>query len=161
MKKNNFVILFLISLFSCSVLLSGCSDNGSPAPDSATESQTSAETELSSDEASELPVPDADTTAATNLLISFTNHCSIEIGMVAVIDPRTGEQLNVGSLSDGETLTVGADWPDDVTSFDWALYNTDGELCIEATTDIRSASHSVSLLLTGNGTVETIEEQFE
>ena len=48
-----------------------------------------------------------------------------------------------------------------VKEFQWALYNTDGELCVEGTTDISSALATVTLLLTGDGDLEKVEELFE
>ena len=85
----------------------------------------------------------------------------IEVGMVAVIDPVTGEQVNLDSLSDQESISMEADWPSSVNEFQWALYNTDGELCVEGTTDISSAQATVTLLLTGDGDLEKVEELFE
>lgn len=80
--------------------------------------------------------------------------CGIEVGMVAVIDPVTGEQVNLDSLSDQESISMEADWPSSVNEFQWALYNTGGELCVEGTTDISSAQTTVTLLLTGDGDLE-------
>ena len=95
------------------------------------------------------------------LTLSVVNMCGIEVGMVAVIDPVTGEQVNLDSLSDQESISMEADWPSSVNEFQWALYNTDGELCVEGTTDISSAQATVTLLLTGDGDLEKVEELFE
>ena len=95
------------------------------------------------------------------LTLSVVNMCGIEVGMVAVIDPVTGEQVNLDSLSDQESISMEADWPSSVNEFQWALYNTDGELCVEGTTDISSAQTTVTLLLTGDGDLEKVEELFE
>ena len=40
--------------------------------------------------------------------------------MVAVIDPVTGEQVNLASLSDQESISMEADWPSSVNEFQWA-----------------------------------------
>lgn len=112
--------------------------------------------------------PDSDSSAIEStsedtraLTLSVVNMCGIEIGMVAVIDPVTGEQVNMDSLSDQESISMEADWPSSVNEFQWALYNTDGELCVEGTTDISSAQATVTLLLTGDGNLEKVEELFE
>ena len=78
-----------------------------------------------------------------------------------LIDPVTGEQVNLDSLSDQESISMEADWPSSVNEFQWALYKTDGELCVEGTTDISSAQATVTLLLTGDGDLEKVEELFE
>ena len=112
--------------------------------------------------------PDSDTSDIEStsedtraLTLSVVNMCGIEVGMVAVIDPVTGEQVNLDSLSDQESISMEADWPSSVNEFQWALYNTDGELCVEGTTDISSAQTTVTLLLTGDGDLEKVEELFE
>lgn len=177
MHKKMLQRIFTITAVSCCLLFGGCGQSG-VAQDSvsqpATETAISAEaaTESSdkisaettsepSSESAEAPsgeTADADTRTLT---LSVVNMCGIEIGMVAVIDPVTGEQVNLDSLSDGESISMEADWPSSVTEFQWALYNTDGELCVEGKTDISAAKTSASLLLTGDGDLEKVEELFE
>lgn len=177
MHKKMLQRIFTITAVSCCLLFGGCGQSGA-AQDSvshpATETAISAEatTESSgkisaetpaepSSESAEAPsgeTADADTRTLT---LSVVNMCGIEIGMVAVIDPVTGEQVNLDSLSDGESISMEADWPSSVTEFQWALYNTDGELCVEGKTDISAARTSASLLLTGDGDLEKVEELFE
>jgi len=118
--------------------------------------EASASTEATSSEASETAEAETKT-----LTISIVNTCGVDIGMVAVIDPATNEQVNLDSLSDEESISMEATWPVSVSEFQWALYNTDGELCIESKTDISSASSSVTLILTGDGDLEDVEEVFE
>ena len=52
-------------------------------------------------------------------------------------------------------------WPVEITDFQWALYNQNGELCVEATTDISQAESGVTLLLTGDGNLDDVQEIFE
>ena len=73
----------------------------------------------------------------------------------------TSEDTRTLTLSDQESISMEADWPSSVNEFQWALYNTDGELCVEGTTDISSAQTTVTLLLTGDGNLEKVEELFE
>lgn len=49
----------------------------------------------------------------------------------------------------------------ETTDFQWALYNQNGELCVEATTDISQAESGVTLLLTGDGNLDDVQEIFE
>lgn len=167
MKKSFIRHIFAVSILSCCLLFGGCSQNS--AGDD-TSSATTASTSPSETVAA-LPAdtsPDSDTSAIEStsedtraLTLSVVNMCGIEVGMVAVIDPVTGEQVNLDSLSDQESISMEADWPSSVNEFQWALYNTDGELCVEGTTDISSAQATVTLLLTGDGDLEKVEELFE
>ena len=167
MQKSFIQHLFTVSILSCCLLFGGCSQNS--AGDD-TSSATTAST-CPSETVAALPAdtsPDSDTSAIEStsedtraLTLSVVNMCGIEVGMVAVIDPVTGEQVNLDSLSDQESISMEADWPSSVNEFQWALYNTDGELCVEGTTDISSAQATVTLLLTGDGDLEKVEELFE
>lgn len=169
--------IFTITVVSCCLLFGGCGQSGvaqdsvsQPATETAisaeatTESSDKISAETSSEPSSEsAEAPSGETADADTrtLTLSVVNMCGIEIGMVAVIDPVTGEQVNLDSLSDGESISMEADWPSSVTEFQWALYNTDGELCVEGKTDISAARTSASLLLTGDGDLEKVEELFE
>lgn len=167
MQKSFIQHLFTVSILSCCLLFGGCSQNsdGEDTSSATTASTSPSETvaaqpaDVSSDsDSSAIESTSEDTRALT---LSVVNMCGIEVGMVAVIDPVTGEQVNLDSLSDQESISMEADWPSSVNEFQWALYNTDGELCVEGTTDISSAQTTVTLLLTGDGDLEKVEELFE
>lgn len=167
MQKSFIRHIFTVSILSCCLLFGGCSQNsaGEETSSATTASPSPSETVAA------LPAdvsPDSDTSAIEStsedtraLTLSVVNMCGIEVGMVAVIDPVTGEQVNLDSLSDQESISMEADWPSSVNEFQWALYNTDGELCVEGTTDISSAQATVTLLLTGDGDLEKVKELFE
>ena len=167
MQKSFIRHIFTVSILSCCLLFGGCSQNSAGEE---TSSATTASTSPSETVAA-LPAdvsPDSESSAIEStsedtraLTLSVVNMCGIEVGMVAVIDPVTGEQVNLDSLSDQESISMEADWPSSVNEFQWALYNTDGELCVEGTTDISSAQATVTLLLTGDGDLEKVEELFE
>ena len=156
MKKSFIRHIFAVSILSCCLLFGGCSQN-SDGEDTETVAALPADVSPDSD-LSAIESTSKDTRALT---LSVVNMCGIEVGMVAVIDPVTGEQVNLDSLSDQESISMEADWPSSVNEFQWALYNTDGELCVEGTTDISSAQATVTLLLTGDGDLEKVEELFE
>ena len=167
MQKSFIRHIFAVSILSCCLLFGGCSQNsdGEETSSATTASTSPSETvaalpaDVSPDsESSAIESTSEDTRALT---LSVVNMCGIEVGMVAVIDPVTGEQVNLDSLSDQESISMEADWPSSVNEFQWALYNTDGELCVEGTTDISSAQATVTLLLTGDGDLEKVEELFE
>lgn len=167
MRKNPIRRIFMISVLSGCLLFGGCSQN--PVPSEVPAESSAAGSETFATLPADIPVEPGDTASSTettvgdtrSLTLSVVNMCGIEIGMVAVIDPVTGEQVNLDSLSDQESISMEADWPSSVTEFQWALYNTDGELCIEGKTDISTANTSATLLLTGNGDLEKVEELFE
>lgn len=157
--------IFTVSILSCCLWFGGCGQN--PAGDDTAAAVPSSPSEtVAALPADASPDPGTSATESTvedtrTLTLSVVNMCGIKIGMVAVIDPVTGEQVNLDSLSDQESISMEADWPSSVSEFQWALYNTDGELCIEGTTDISSARTSATLLLTGDGDLEKVEEVFE
>ena len=167
MQKSFIQHLFTVSILSCCLLFGGCSQNSDREDtSSATTASTSPSETVAAQPADVSPDSDSSAIESTSedtraLTLSVVNMCGIEIGMVAVIDPVTGEQVNMDSLSDQESISMEADWPSSVNEFQWALYNTDGELCVEGTTDISSAQATVTLLLTGDGNLEKVEELFE
>ena len=167
MQKSFIQHLFTVSILSCCLLFGGCSQNSAgDDTSSATTASTSPSETVAAQPADVSPDSDSSAIESTSedtraLTLSVVNMCGIEVGMVAVIDPVTGEQVNLDSLSDQESISMEADWPSSVNEFQWALYNTDGELCVEGTTDISSAQATVTLLLTGDGDLEKVEELFE
>ena len=167
MQKSFIRHIFTVSILSCCLLFGGCSQNsdGEDTSSATTVSPSPSET-VAAQPADVSPDSDSSAIESTSedtraLTLSVVNMCGIEVGMVAVIDPVTGEQVNLDSLSDQESISMEADWPSSVNEFQWALYNTDGELCVEGTTDISSAQTAVTLLLTGDGDLEKVEELFE
>ena len=96
-----------------------------------------------------------------SIIITATNECGIYIGMFSVIDPISGEQYNISAIADGQSVSMPVEWPVEITDFQWALYNQNGELCVEATTDISQAESGVTLLLTGDGNLDDVQEIFE
>ena len=96
-----------------------------------------------------------------SIIITATNECGIDIGMFSVIDPISGEQYNISAIADGQSVSMPVEWPVEITDFQWALYNQNGELCVEAITDISQAESGVTLLLTGDGNLDDVQEIFE
>ena len=157
MQKRYIHRILAIGILSCCLFLGGCKNTSSPADSSSSSVASQAATsEPAATNASESSV--VETRALT---LTFINMCNVEIGMVAVIDPATGEQFNLDALSNEESISMEANWPVSVKEFQWALYNSEGELCIEGKTDISTAETAAILVLTGEGNVEKIEEVFQ
>lgn len=96
-----------------------------------------------------------------SIIITVTNECGVDIGMFSVIDPIDNEQYNISAIEDGQSVSMPVEWPEEISDFQWALYNQNGELCVEATTDISQAENGVTLLLTGDGNLDNVQEMFE
>ena len=95
------------------------------------------------------------------LYLTAINLTGIDIGMFSVIDPATGEQANIGGLKSNEKYTFECNWPKDTKEFKWALYNMDGELCIEATTDISKAEQAAFLIMLGKDSVKDVKVYYD
>ena len=158
---KRFSVSFCILLI-LAVLLSGCSkeentDTTQTPPGTETEVVNNTETEATDNLETEIP-SNTETKAIT---ISVLNLSAVQIGMSSTIDPATGEQINLDSLEPGQSVSMECNWPTDVSQFQWALYNMNGELCIESSTDISEAEKSVALVLTGDNTIENVQTLFD
>ena len=89
----------------------------------------------------------------------FVNVSGIDIGMLSIIDPSSKEQMNVAPVDNNSSIEVGANWPKEETKIYWALYNKDGELCIEGNSDITGIKESATIVLSGDGYVTDIDVQ--
>ena len=89
----------------------------------------------------------------------FVNVSGIDIGMLSIIDPSSKEQMNVAPIDTNSSIEVGANWPKEETKIYWALYNKDGELCIEGNSDITGIKESATIVLSGDGNVTDIDVQ--
>ena len=132
--------------------------------------QTTATTEQATEAAQTVATTSTETMQQTesteyadrkSILITATNECGVDIGMFSVIDPISGEQYNISAIEDGQSVSMPVEWPTEITDFQWALYNQNGELCVEATTDVSQAESGVTLLLTGDGNLDNVQEIFE
>ena len=141
-----------------SVLLSGCSqkeNTDSSQAASQTETENVNNTEAADSSEAEIP------SEKKELKISVLNRGDVQIGMISTIDPATAEQINLDNLEPGQSVSMECNWPNDVSQFQWALYNVNGELCMDASTDISEAEKSVTLVLTGEGNIDDVTALFD
>ena len=166
-KKNHLLVDILLSV---GIILSGCSQDKTPPPQNTANvvEQAESETEQGADtegtQSSEETTPDAGANQNTEtkaITISVLNLSNVQIGMFSVIDPATGEQINLDNVAPEESVSMECNWPSDTAQFQWALYNMNGELCMEASTDISKAKKSVTLILTGENTIEDVQAFFD
>ena len=95
----------------------------------------------------------------TQVDVIFINVSGVDIGMLSIIDPSSHEQLNVAALENNASLSIGANWPNDESTLNWALYNKSGELCIEGSSDLTGIKESATIVLSGDGDVTNIDVQ--
>lgn len=122
---------------------------------SASESVMSSGAETAISSASE-STTNQETTQTKSITISVLNLSDVNIGMFSVLDPVTGEQLNLDSMEPGSSVSLECNWPSDIQEFHWALYNENGELCIDASTDVSEVNTAIALVLTGEGTIDDV-----
>lgn len=93
--------------------------------------------------------------------VVFTNICGVDFGLVSIFDPVSKEQINIDSLLKGEAITMNMLWPRELYEFQWAVYDTEGNLIAECNTDIAEAEDYVAIALLGNNAFEDVDVEFE
>ena len=90
--------------------------------------------------------------------ITFTisNLCGVDIGMISILDPYTAEQMDVGMLRADLSIVITLQWPLENTTFDFAVYNVNGDLVSTSEVDITGVQESVSIVLSGDGDLENV-----
>ena len=173
-KKKTLIICMLLGI----MLLTSCGETDHQDQASVATEQTSGDSRQTTEEPAEIVGGSEESTEAAgtaqvaveavestesseyaerkSIIITATNECGIDIGMFSVI-----EQYNISAIADGQSVSMPVEWPVEITDFQWALYNQNGELCVEATTDISQAESGVTLLLTGDGNLDDVQEIFE
>ena len=96
-----------------------------------------------------------------SITITVYNLSNVDIGMFSVIDPATGEQINLSALAPGESISMESNWPEDTKEFQWALYNSAGELFISAATNITEANTAAHIAFGGDGNITDVKTAFE
>ena len=161
MKRRIYKYVSVILVIA--LLLAGCGSENATDNADATKPGSTGEAVVTEDSAtsSDTTVTDTDNADTELLVLTAINLTGIDIGMFSVIDPATGEQANIGGLKSNERYTFECNWPEDTKEFQWALYNMEGELCIEATTDISSAEQAAFLIMLGKDNVEDVKVYYD
>ena len=90
------------------------------------------------------------------IVFTISNLCGVDIGMISTLDPYTGEQMDVGMLRAGLSIVITMQWPLENTTFDFAVYNVNGDLVSTSEVDITGVQESVSIVLSGDGDLESV-----
>lgn len=156
--KKNFLIccLFTGTLLSLCLLTSCNTETNNTSSNNTTSQEETAKDSTDTQSNADEVAPET-----MSITIQVVNMCGVEIGTFSVIDPATGEQINMESIANQEMLSIDADWPVDTETFQWALYNQNGELCLEGNSNIAGVTSRATLILTGNGNVENVEVTVE
>lgn len=162
MKTHN-VYISLALILATSLMLIGCGGKQEDTIPSIESEPIVAATEAPAPTDAPTPEPTvtAEVAATKSINITVYNLSNVDIGMFSVIDPITGEQINIDALAPGESLSLESNWPADTKEFQWALYNKAGELCISASTDITEANTEAHIAFTGDGNITDVETAFK
>lgn len=90
------------------------------------------------------------------IVFTISNLCGVDIGIISTLDPYTGEQMDVGMLRAGLSIVITMQWPLENTTFDFAVYNVNGDLVSTSEVDITGVQESVSIVLSGDGDLESV-----
>ena len=167
MKINKYILSLLTVTLVCSSLLVGCNQDTNETtltveeiPIETVESIPE-ETVIETIPEETTTVPSPETENIYNITITVINTSDINIGMFSAINPLTKEQMDLNRLDSGTSISFECNWPSNETTFYWALYNEQGDLCLEASTDMSAATKSAILLLRGEGTIDDVDVTIE
>ena len=159
--RKTAIFLLTVLLLGC---LAGCNDephyeeiiNDSPASVSVSVSSTQpvvSEPVSVDDPASVSSYEEIETIP---IKFDIVNSCGGNIGMVSILDPVTGEQLDIGALEAGLMVSIGMDWPVGQNEFDIAFYNVLGEFVCSSEVNIEGVESSVTIMIEGEGNIENV-----
>ncbi len=102
-----------------------------------------------------------DASNTIQISVVVVNLCGVDIGMVASLDPYTGEQLNLGPLPPDQVMSITEYWPMDKTIYDIAVYNVNGDLVSTSEIDITGIQNSLTITFSGDGDLENVESKID
>ena len=102
-----------------------------------------------------------DASNTIQISVVVVNLCGVDIGMVASLDPYTGEQLNLGPLPPDQVMSITEYWPMDKTIYDIAVYNVNGDLVSSSEIDITGIQNSLTITFSGDGDLEKVESKID
>ena len=165
--KIHKLYISLALILTASAMLIGCKSKKEETIPSIESEPVVTEAPAPTPEATQAPTaapeatPIAEESTTKSIIITIYNLSNVDIGMFSVIDPVTGEQINLSALAPGESVSLESNWPKDTKEFQWALYNSAGELCISAATDISEAETAAHIALSGDGNITDVETAFQ
>lgn len=162
MKKNNqsFFIISCVMVLT-SITLYGCSAPKVQQEPSSVEPTTLSTDQADVDSTSVSIVSDDSAEIETKpITITVVNLSTVDVGMFSVFDPQLNQQTDVNEIAADGTLSFSCNWPVDITDLQWAVYDTQGDLLLESTTDITECKELMSILLSGESTIDDVDVLF-
>lgn len=141
--------LFLVG--SC--LLVGCNE---PSSKDATVMMTPIPTATAEPTAEPTPEPTPEV-ETRHITVKVLNLSSTDVGMFSIIDPVQQAQVDINPLAADGTLFFECDWSLTIKEFQWAAYDAEGNLLLESTTDLTDCKESLSILLSGEETIDDVD----
>lgn len=154
MKKRVVIITLIVSML---LAFTGCNDK-KPEVYEINKNVTKPITE-NADQPDELNEPDE--LNGLNLKVYYINSLSVDIGMIGIIDPETKQQINVDALPAGQLISTEVNISTENKEIKWAIYNKNGELYSESTTDVSDANESVWFIIRGDKAVDGVDALFD
>ena len=113
------------------------------------------------DEETPQVVEKAEESVDIGITILIVNRTGINFGMVAVIDPYSGEQLHIGSLGNDEMFILETLWPTGQKHFNLGVYDGAGNLIKQDAVDFKGITAGGVITLTGSGKLSKVESEIE
>lgn len=96
-----------------------------------------------------------------DITVLIINEAKIKLGMVAIMDPYTGEQVSIGAIDNEEMLIFDMKWPSKEKQLKIGCYDESGKLIKEESLDFSLVSKGCIITFVGEGKIEHVECEIE
>ncbi|MCR5721773.1 MAG: hypothetical protein K6G72_05485 [Lachnospiraceae bacterium] len=96
-----------------------------------------------------------------DITVLIINEAKIKLGMVAIMDPYTGEQVSIGAIDNEEMLIFDMKWPSKEKKLKIGCYDESGKLIKEESLDFSLVSKGCIITFIGEGKIEHVECEIE
>lgn len=96
-----------------------------------------------------------------DITVLIINEAKIKLGMVAIMDPYTGEQVSIGAIDNEEMLIFDMKWPSKEKQLKIGCYDESGKLIKEESLDFSLVSKGCIITFIGEGKIEHVECEIE
>ena len=96
-----------------------------------------------------------------DITVLIINEAKMRLGMVAIMDPHTGEQVSIGAIGDEEMLIFDMKWPQKEKYLKIGCYDEAGKLIKEESIDFQNINKGSIITFMGEGKIEHVECEIE
>ena len=96
-----------------------------------------------------------------DITVLIINEAKIKLGMVAIMDPYTEEQVSIGAIDNEEMLIFDMKWPSKEKQLKIGCYDESGKLIKEESLDFSLVSKGCIITFIGEGKIEHVECEIE